>query len=383
MSQKPRIETRAIHAGATGNEAGAVAPPIHLSTTFERSPEGALPGGYLYGRYGNPDRVALEAALADLEGGAECVTFASGLAALHSIFLALEPGARVLAPGDAYAGTTKMLAGPLARWGLRTRPTDYLDADDLAAGLAEKPALALLETPSNPMLRITDLAAVAAACRRAGVLVAVDNTWLTPVLQRPLERGADLVVHATTKYIGGHSDVTGGAVIVREGLDLTARLREIQIDTGPVPSPFDAWLLRRGLKTLPLRIRAQSATAAGVAAFLDAHPAVVEVFYPGLPNDPGFATHARQAESGGAMLSFRVAGGEPAAKRAVARVRLATRATSLGGVETLIEHRAASEPAGSPTPRDLLRMSVGLEHQDDLIADLDHALATPAGGSDA
>lgn len=376
-AKKPRqrIETRSVHAGAARNLAGAVAPPIHLSTTFERRPEGDLVSEFLYSRSGNPDRRALEEAIADLEGGAECVAFASGLAALHSLFLTLDPGDLLLAPTDAYHGTTHLLRESLSRWGLRVRFTDFLDPADLAAGLREKPALVLVETPSNPTLRVTDIAAVAAAAGSVGAPVAVDNTWLTPVLQRPLELGADLVVHASTKYFGGHSDTTGGAVVAREGLALTERLRAIQTDTGPVPSPFDAWLLRRGIRTLPLRIRAQSANAAEVAAFLDTHPAVEQVFYPGRPADPGHEVQKRQADGFGAMLSFRVAGGEPAAKRTLARVSLATRATSLGGVETLIEHRAAVEGPASRTPRDLLRMSIGLEHPEDLTADLTQALA--------
>lgn len=369
-----RIETRSVHAGRADNRVGAVAPPIHLSTTFERRPEGDLVSEFLYSRSGNPDRTALEETIRDLEGGADCVAFSSGLAALHSLFLALEPGDLALAPGDAYHGTQHLLRGPLARWGLRTRFTDFLDPEDFEAGLAMRPALVLVETPSNPTLRVTDIAAAAKAAHEAGALLAVDNTWLTPVLQRPLELGADLVAHASTKYFGGHSDATGGAVVVREGLALAERLRSIQADTGPVPSPFDAWLLRRGIRTLPVRIRAQSANAGAVAAFLDSHPAVAQVFYPGLAADPGHEAQTRQADGYGAMLSFRTAGGEAAARRALARVSLATRATSLGGVETLIEHRAAVEGPETRTPRDLLRMSVGLEHPDDLIADLDRAL---------
>ena len=369
-----RIETRSVHAGAAANRAGAVAPPIHLSTTFERGPDGELLSGFLYGRSGNPDRAALEAAIADLEGGAECVSFASGLAAVHSLLLTLAPGDLVLAPSDAYHGTTHLLRGSLSRWGLRTRSTDFLDPDDLDAGLAERPALAILETPSNPTLRITDIGAVAAACRAAGALVAVDNTWMTPVLQRPLSLGADIVIHATTKYFGGHSDVTGGAVVVREGLELTPRLRSVQTDTGPVPSPFDAWLLRRGIRTLPVRVRAQSAGAGELARFLDGHPAISRTHYPGLPEDPGHETQTRQADGYGAMLSFRVRGGEERARKTLARIRLAVRATSLGGVESLVEHRALVEGPDTRTPRDLIRMSVGLEHPADLIADLDQAL---------
>ena len=369
-----RIETRSVHAGSSENLAGAVAPPIHLSTTFRRGPEGNLASDFIYGRSGNPDRTALERAIADLEGGAECVCFASGLAAIHSLLLTLAPGDLVLAPQDAYHGTVRLAKESLTRWGLRTRFTDFLDPEDVAAGLAERPALAILETPSNPTLRITDIAAVAAHCRAIGTLAAVDNTWMTPILQRPLALGADIVIHATTKYFGGHSDVTGGAVVLRGGLELASRLRFVQTETGPVPSPFDAWLLRRGMRTLPVRIRAQSESAGRVAAFLSGDRRVAEAFYPGLPSDPGHEVQARQGDGYGAMLSFRARGGEDHARSVLSRVELFVRATSLGGVESLIEHRAMVEGPDSKTPCDLLRVSVGLEHPEDLIADLDQAL---------
>ena len=369
-----RMETRSVHAGAAENLAAAVAPPIHLSTTFRRGPEGDLASDFIYARSGNPDRSALERAIADLEGGAECVSFASGLAAVHSLLLTLSPGDLVLVPGDAYHGTMRLAEESLGRWGLRTRFTDFLDGQDLAAGLSERPQLVILETPSNPLLRVTDIRAVAARCRAAGALVAVDNTWMTPVLQRPLALGADIVIHAATKYFGGHSDVTGGAVVVRGGLELTSRLRFIQTETGPVPSPFDAWLLRRGIKTLPLRVRAQSETAGKLAEFLSGHARVAEVRYPGLSSDPGHEVQARQADGYGAMLSFRAADGEDHASSVLARVEIFVRATSLGGVESLIEHRALVEGPHTKTPRDLIRISVGLEHADDLVADLDRAL---------
>ncbi len=352
-----------------------MAPSIHLSTTFERDGSGELPSGYIYGRSGNPGRSALESVIADLEGGADCIAFASGTAATHAVMFALSPGDLVLAPRDAYHGTMHLLREPLARWGLRTRFTDFLDADDLDAAFEAGPALALVETPSNPMLRVTDIASVAERCRAGGALLAVDNTWMTPVLQRPLELGADVVIHSTTKYFGGHSDVIGGSVVVREGLELGARIRNSQADTGPIPSPFDAWLIRRGVRTLPVRIREQSRNAAALAAFLDAHPGVVQTCYPGLPGDPGHALQSRQADGPGAMLSFRVAGGEEGARSFMSRLQLLVRATSLGGVETLAEHRFAVEGPDSPTPRDLIRVSVGLEHPDDLIADLEQALA--------
>ncbi len=368
-----RIETRSIHQGPR-DPAGSVAPPIHLSTTFERDEQGALRSEYIYSRTGNPDRSALEAVLADLEGGAAACCFASGLAALHALFLTLKPGDLALAPGDAYHGTRQLLAGSLRRWGLRVRWTDFLDPEDRQEAFAARPALALLETPSNPSLRITPIAEVAEEARAVGALVAVDNTWMTPILQRPLEHGADVVAHASTKYFGGHSDVTGGALILREDGELARRLRDIRNETGPVPSPFDCWLLRRGIRTLPVRVRAQTENAGRVARFLDSHPEVLRTFYPGLPGDPGHETQRQQADGFGAMLSFRVRGGEAKARRTLARVRLLIRATSLGGVESLIEHRAPVEGPETSTPPDLIRLSVGLEHPRDIIADLDQAL---------
>ena len=342
MAQKKnyRIETRSVHAGSAENLAGAVAPPIHLSTTFRRDPDGSLASDFIYGRSGNPDRTALEQAIADLEEGAECVSFASGLAAVHSLLLTLSPGDLVLAPQDAYHGTVRLAKESLARWGLRTRFTDFLDPEDVAAGLDERPALAILETPSNPTLRVTDIAAVAARCRAVGALVAVDNTWMTPVLQRPLALGADIVIHATTKYFGGHSDVTGGAAVLREGLELASRLRFVQTETGPVPSPFDAWLLRRGMKTLPIRIRAQSKTAGKLAVVSEQPSPRGGDLLSGAP----FRSRTRSPDPPGGWLRrdaflpgwWR---GRPCPERAVARPTLRSGHQSRGRGES---HRAPS-----------------------------------------
>ena len=358
---------------------GAVTPPIHLSTTFERAPDGALgPHGFLYTREDNPTRRALERCLAELEGGAACAAFASGSAATAAIFQALRPGDHVLAPHDAYYGSTKLLRELFAPWGLEASFVDMTDPAAVERALRPATRLVWIETPSNPLLRITDIARVAAIARAHGARVAVDATWATPAITRPLALGADLVMHATTKYLGGHGDVLGGAVIAREADDAFARIRQVQRSAGAVPSPFECWLVLRGVRTLPWRMRAHSANAAAVARFLEEHPRVACVHYPGLPSHAGHEVAARQMAAFGGMLSFEVRS-EPGRERetalaVAARCRLVTRATSLGGSESLIEHRASVEPPGTGTPEALLRVSVGLEHEADLIADFAQAL---------
>jgi cystathionine gamma-synthase len=370
------IETIAIHAGHTPDPTtGAVAPPIVLSTTFERAPDGSFPHGNIYSRTENPNRHALEAGLAALEGGAMAAAFASGVAAIGAVMQAIGAGAHVIIPGDSYAGTKTLLREMAPVWSLEVTAVDMADLDALRAAIRPTTRLILVETPSNPLLKITDIAAVADIAHAAGALCAVDNTWATPVLQRPFDLGADVIIHATTKYFGGHSDVLGGAAICQFADAFSARIRTIQGVAGAVPSPFDCWLILRGAATLPLRIQAHAGNAAQVAAFLHEHPRVTAVYYPGLPDHPGHTIAARQMRMFGGMLSFQVSGGRDAAMRLAAHVQLFTRATSLGGVESLIEHRASIEGAASTTPDDLLRVSVGLEHPDDLIADLEQALA--------
>lgn len=371
-----RLETQAVHAARPVDAASAaVTPPVNLSTTFERAPDGSFPGGHVYTRSSNPNRTALEAALALLEGGAQAFAFGSGMAATAALLQTLTTGDHVLLPDDLYHGTRNLVNKVLARWGLRADFVDMTDAAHVAAAARATTRLIWVETPSNPLLKIVDIAALATVARDAGALLAVDNTWATPILQRPLALGADVVMHATTKYFGGHSDVLGGCLVVRAGAEaLVERLRLVQELGGGVPSPFDCWLLQRSLPTLPLRVRAQSATAAAIAAFLAAHPAVRRVYYPGLPDHPGHALAARQMAAGGAMLSFEVQGGLAPAMAVAAGVHVFTRATSLGGVESLIEHRASIEGPESTTPAGLLRASIGLEHVDDLITDLDRAL---------
>jgi cystathionine gamma-synthase len=376
-----RIETLAVHAGHAPDPAtGAVTPPIHLATTFERAADGSLPHGFLYARADNPTRRSLETCLAELEGGAACAAFASGSAATLAVFLALAPGDHVIAPADAYYGTAKMLRELLAPWGLEASYVDMTDLAAVARAITPRTRLVWTETPSNPTLAVTDLAAVTELAHGAGALVACDNTWATPLIQRPLALGVDLVMHSTTKYLGGHGDLTGGAVIARTADPLFARVQLAQTSGGAVPSPFDCWLLLRGIRSLPHRMRGHCENAERVARFLAEHPRVEVVHYPGLPSDPGHAVATRQMTIGGrpafgGMVSFQVRGGADAAIGVAGRVRLFTRATSLGGPESLVEHRASVEGPETRTPPGLLRLSVGLEHADDLIEDLAQALA--------
>ncbi|MDQ3459092.1 MAG: PLP-dependent transferase [Deinococcota bacterium] len=370
-----KLETLAVHAGGEADPAtGAVTPPIHLSTTFERDADGSYPRGYVYTRTDNPNRSALETCLAALEGGEAAAAFASGSAAAAAVFRALLPGDHVVAPLDMYHGIRKLLREVLAPWGLGVSFVDSGDLGAVGAALTPRTRLIWLETPSNPLLQLTDIAAVAGLARDHGLLLACDNTWATPMGQRPLELGADLVVHATTKYLSGHSDVLGGAVVAGRKDGVFERVRLLQGSEGAVPSPFDCWLTLRGVRTLPYRMRGHSDNALRVAEFLERHEGVEAVHYPGLASHPQFALAERQMALSGGMLSVQLRGGAEAAMRVVARVTLFTRATSLGGVESLIEHRASVEGPDSQTPPNLLRLSVGLEHADDLIADLDGAL---------
>ena len=370
-----KIETLAVHAANEPDPAtGAVAAPIHLSTTYLRAADGSYPGGYVYGRSENPNRVALETALALLEGGAAAAAFASGLAAIHAIFQALQPGDHAIVSQDIYHGTHAMLEKVMLRWGLDISFISFDDLDTVRRALRQNTRLVYLETPTNPMMKIIDLAEVVALAHDAGAKVVVDNTLATPVLQRPLDLGADISVHSSTKYFGGHSDVTGGALIVKSADELFTRIREEQSLAGAVPSPFDCWLIRRGLATLPLRVAAQSANALKVAEFLQAHPGVSRVHYPGLPDHPDHAIARKQMSAFGGMLSFQIAAGEAAARKVASNTKLFTQATSLGSVESLIEHRASVAGESASTPRDLLRLSVGIEAAEDLIEALEHAL---------
>ncbi len=370
-----RIETIAVHAGARVDPGtGAVTPSIQPSTTFEREADGSYPRGFLYARNGNPNRAALEDCLAALEGGAAAAAFSSASAATASIFLALTPGDRVVAPVDAYHGTARLLRETFGRWGLQTT---FVDMTDLAAvGKAVGPDTKLVwaETPSNPLWKITDLARVGEIAHAAHARFVCDNTTATPVLQSPFRLGADLILHATTKYLGGHGDVLGGAVVTRARDEVFERIRAIQASGGAVPSPFDCWLVLRGIRTLPYRVRAHGENALRVATFLARHPRVEAVHYPGLPTHPAHDVARRQMTAFGGMVSVQVKGDRARAMAVAARLRVFTRATSFGGTESLVEHRASIEGPGTRTPENLLRLSVGLENADDLVEDLDQAL---------
>jgi len=371
-----KLETLAVHAGREPDAAtGALREPIHLSTTFERGPDGQYPHGYFYSRSGNPNRTSLEHAVAALECGAEAVAFASGSAATLAVFSLAAPGGRIVCSSDCYHGTARQLREILPRFGVQA---EFVDTTDLAAverALAPGAALLWVETPSNPLLRVSDLAALATLARSSGALLGCDNTFASPVLQRPFEIGADLVMHSSTKFLGGHSDVLGGIVVAREQGQMLARLREFQGAGGGVPSPFDCWLLLRSLPTLPVRVRTQAANALAIARFLADHPRIERVHYPGLEAHPGHALAARQMQGGfGAVVSVQVPGGAGEALAVAARAKIFTRATSLGGVESLVEHRASMEGPHTQTPPNLLRLSIGLENPADLVADLDQAL---------
>jgi cystathionine gamma-synthase len=370
-----RIETVAVRAGHAADPAtGAVTAPIHLSTTFEREPDGGYRGGHIYARTSNPNRQSLETALAQLEGGAAALAYSSGLAATHAVFQALSPGDHVLAPEDAYYGTLRQLRELFGPWGLESDACDMTDLDAVARLLRPTTKVLWIETPSNPLLRVVDIARLAELAHGVGARCVVDNTWATPVLQRPLELGADLVIHSTTKYLGGHSDLIGGALVARAEDAYVARLRLLQGLAGAIPSPFDCWLLMRGIRTLPWRMRGHCANAAAVARFLATHPAIEAVHFPGLATHPGHEIAARQMSDFGGMLSIQVRGKASDAMAFTNRLKLFTRATSLGGPESLIEHRASVEGPTTISPENLLRVSVGLENADDLLEDLARGL---------
>jgi len=369
-----RIETIAVHAGhAVDAATGAVAAPIYLSTTFERDVEGTYSRGFMYTRNDNPNRQSLERGVSMLEGGEAAAAFASGTGATMAILQALSPGDHVLAHVDAYYGTSRLIREIFVRWGLEA---DFVDMSDLAAvkkALRSNTKLAWAETPSNPLLKIVDLAAVAEVVRETGALLVCDNTW-APVLQRPFDLGADLILHSTTKYFGGHCDVLGGIVVAKTDNEFFQRIRSIQYEGGAVPSPFDCWLILRGMRTLPWRMRAHSGNAMKIAEFLARHSKVKRVHYPGLQAHPGHKIAAAEMSMFGGMLSLEVSDGYDAAMSVAAKTKVFIRATSLGGVESLIEHRASIEGSGTTSPAGLLRLSIGLENADDLVADLDQAL---------
>jgi len=369
-----KIETIAIHAANHVDPTSkAVIQPIVMSTTFERAADGSYPSGYIYSRSANPNRTMLENVLAKLEGGADAASFSSGNAAGMSVFQSLPAGTHIIAPDDMYHGLRNQLKTLFA--GILT--FDFIDVnntDVLREHIRTETGLIWVETPSNPLLKITDLKKVSAIAHERGIKVVCDNTFATPICQQPLSLGADIVMHSATKYFGGHSDLMGGALITREKTDWWEKIRQVQQMGGAIPSPMDCYYLARSIKTLPYRMRGHVHNAQLLAEYLEKHPKVEQVMYPGLPSHPQHELAKAQMSGFGGMFSFCLKDGPDEAKRVINSLQLFTQATSLGGVESLIEHRASVEGPDTKTPFNLLRVSVGLEHIDDLIEDMEKAL---------
>ena len=367
-------ETIAIHAGnfytPTSND---VTLPINLSTTFLRDEDGGYSGGHMYSRVSNPNRTALEKTMAALENGVDACAFASGNTAGMSIFQALKPGSHIIAPDDMYWGFRKQLQ-TIFKDLIEIDFVDMTDPNHVEGYIKENTVLIWIETPSNPLLKVTDITAISTLSKAHGLILACDSTFASPCLQNPIALGADIVMHSSTKYIGGHSDVLGGILVTAAQNEFWDKVRNIQQTGGAVPSPFDCYLLVRSIKTLAYRMRGHCANGMALAAYLDKHPKVERVFYPGLSSHPQHAIAKSQMTDFGGMLSILVKGDAAAAKQVVNKVKLFAQATSLGGVESLIEHRASVEGPDTKTPPNLIRISAGLEHINDLIADLEQAL---------
>ncbi len=378
MSKHQHFETRAIQVTEPQqDETGSVANAIYPSTTFKRETDGSYASGFIYTRDDNPNRQLLEQALAGLEGGRRAFAFASGMAAISAVLQSLKTGDHVLVPDDAYYSVHAAVKEVFARWGLEHTLVDMTDLDAVVSAIRPNTALIWLESPSNPLLKVSDIRALAKLAHSHQALCVVDNTWCTPVLQKPLELGADAVMYSTTKYFGGHSDCLSGALVLgeRAPVELTDRIKKIQKLSGAVPAPFDCWLITRGIKTMKLRLMQQSSNAQQLARYLVQHPNIEAVHFPGLKSHPQHATGQHQMPAGsGAMLSVQIGMNQAEAMAVTGRLKLFTAATSLGGVESLIEHRKSIEGVDSLTPENLLRLSVGIEHVDDLIADWEQAL---------
>ena len=370
-----RLETLAIHAGGESDrETGAVTPPIHLATTFKHGPAAERIAGYEYQREGNPTNDRLRAAIAALEGAEQALTFASGMAAATTLLESIPAGARIVLPDDCYAGVRMLASEFLPERGVSVQRVDMADLVAVQAACATGIDLLWVETPSNPLMKLSDIAALATLARTHDALLVCDNTFASPVLQQPLALGADIVMHSTTKYFGGHSDVLGGALAFKHGDAFFQRVAHRLHITGAVMAPFNAWLTLRGCRSLPARMALHCSNARKVAEFLQAQPQVERVNYPGLASHPGHALAVKQMRDSGGMLSVQLHGGREAALAMAGALQLFTNATSLGGCESLVEHRASTEGPHTTTPQNLLRLSVGLEHVDDLIADLAQAL---------
>ena len=371
-------ETIAVHGSHLKDEtAGAIAAPVFLTTTFERALDGTYPKGHMYSRNSNPNRIALEKGLAALEGASRGFAFGSGLAAVNAVFQCLKSGDHILMPEVGYYASYKLAEEILGPWGLEVTQVDMTDLAKVEKAVQKNTKLIWAETPANPMLSITDIKGLASIAQKHKLKLGVDNTLGTPVLQNPIALGADIVMHATTKYIGGHSDIMGGAVLLKEDDEWAKRIERVQILMGATPNPLDCYLLARGLKTLPLRMREHSANALELAKRLEKHPKVEKVHYPGLESHPQHALAKAQMPQGfSGMIALQVKTGETGTREMAGKLQIFQQATSLGGVESLVEHRKSIEGPQSTTPGNLLRFSIGLEHVDDLWADLEQALHT-------
>ena len=369
-----KTETIAIHAGnLVKSNTGDVTQPLSLSTTFFRDENGGYPGGHMYSRVSNPNRSTLENLLTTLDKGVDCCAFSSGNAAGMAVFQALKPGSHIIAPDDMYWGFKKQLQ-TIFKDSLEIDFIDLTNAAGVAAYIKKNTVMIWIETPSNPLLKITDIKALRKITKEHGLILACDSTFASPILQQPITLGADIVMHSTTKYIGGHSDVLGGALVTSRKDELWEKIRNIQQIGGAVPSPFDSFLLVRSIKTLPYRMRGHCSNGLALAQYLEKHPQIEAVYYPGLTSHPQHQIAKEQMSDFGGMMSVLIKGGFEEAKKVVNSVKLFAQATSLGGIESLIEHRASVEGPDTKTPGNLLRISVGLEHVDDLIEDFNQAL---------
>ena len=367
------FDTLSIHAGHLEDQIGSVMAPIHVTTTWERDEDGNIGGkGYIYTRMDNPNRRTLEHKLAMLEGGDEAFAFPSGMAAAMALLqTVLEPDTHIVIPDDCYHGIAHLVKSVLPKWKISYTEVNMTNPEAIEKALQKNTRLIIIETPSNPMLKITDIQSVCRIAKAKDLLVGCDNTWTTPLIQRPLELGADLVFHSSTKFFGGHSDVLGGCIIIKKNKEISEKIREYQITGGSVPSPFDCWLLNRSLATLSLRLERQVRNAAVIAPFLNDHPMVDKVYYPGLPEHPDHMIANKQMHGlFGSMISIEVKGGEKQALKFAGSMKLFRHATSLGGVESLVEHRRSGEGETPRSPANLLRLSIGIEYIDDLLEDL-------------
>ena len=377
MTQKPKFETIAIKSTENKfSDSTPVSTPIYLSSTYKRNSDGSYTNDFVYSRANNPNRAIVEESIAILENGKQAFAFSSGMAAISAVFQSLKTGDHILLPDDIYYAVKRLMEEVLKRWNLSYDLVDMSNIEAVEKAVKPNTALIWVESPSNPQLKLSDIVAIAEIAHKNKALCTVDNTWLTPVFQNPLELGADIVVHSTTKYFGGHSDVIGGCVVMNDA-KIAEKIKNIQILSGAVPAPFDCWLIARGIQTLKLRVKQQSKNALKLAKYLENHPKIEKVLYPGLESHPQHLLAKKQQKKGfGAMLSVLIKGNETETTSIASKLVYFTLATSLGGVESLVEHRKSVEGVDSPTPYNLLRISVGIEHIDDLIEDWENALSS-------